>query len=207
MLRAVVAAILCAACQGKPAAPPPGASDRRPVARDAAPLEAGSAIGSTTAAPSPGSDGVAADGAGTAAAAGDGEPHARGDEPDVPDPSRVIAELGAIPAWQAVIDRAQLLGRRGQHGVVYGRVGPPVMVPAPPGTVPPPGAAATGAVGQGSSMATASTPGPGTAAPVGASGAGPALYGLFQQRRDAEGARRSLRRLGRSWLTAPAWYG
>jgi len=39
------------------------------------------------------------------------------------------------------------------------------------------------------------------------SGAGPALYGLFQQRRDAEGARRSLRRLGRSWLTAPAWYG
>ena len=39
------------------------------------------------------------------------------------------------------------------------------------------------------------------------SGAGPALYGLFQQRPDAEAARRSLRRLGRSWLAAPAWYG
>jgi 4-diphosphocytidyl-2-C-methyl-D-erythritol kinase len=39
------------------------------------------------------------------------------------------------------------------------------------------------------------------------SGAGPALYGLFNQRRDAEAARGSLRRLGRSWLAAPAWYG
>ena len=39
------------------------------------------------------------------------------------------------------------------------------------------------------------------------SGAGPALYGLFQQRRDADAARRSLRRLGRAWLAAPAWYG
>ena len=39
------------------------------------------------------------------------------------------------------------------------------------------------------------------------SGAGPTLYGLFQQRRDAEAARRALRRLGRTWLAAPAWYG
>src|SRR6185437_5089557 len=39
------------------------------------------------------------------------------------------------------------------------------------------------------------------------SGAGPAVYGLFQQRRDADAARRSLRRLGRTWLAAPAWYG
>jgi 4-diphosphocytidyl-2-C-methyl-D-erythritol kinase len=39
------------------------------------------------------------------------------------------------------------------------------------------------------------------------SGAGPALYGLFHQRRDADAARRSLRRLGRTWLAAPAWYG
>nr|MBA2543059.1 hypothetical protein [Deltaproteobacteria bacterium] len=31
-----------------------------------------------------------------------------------------------------VIDRAQLLGRRDQHGVAYGRIGPPVMIPAPP---------------------------------------------------------------------------
>jgi 4-diphosphocytidyl-2-C-methyl-D-erythritol kinase len=39
------------------------------------------------------------------------------------------------------------------------------------------------------------------------SGAGPVVYGLFHQRRDAEAARRTIRRLGRTWLTAPAWYG
>jgi 4-diphosphocytidyl-2-C-methyl-D-erythritol kinase len=39
------------------------------------------------------------------------------------------------------------------------------------------------------------------------SGAGPAVYGLFHHRRDAQAARRSLRRVARTWLTAPAWYG
>jgi 4-diphosphocytidyl-2-C-methyl-D-erythritol kinase len=39
------------------------------------------------------------------------------------------------------------------------------------------------------------------------SGAGPALYGLFHHRRDATAARRSLGRLGRTWIAAPAWYG
>jgi 4-diphosphocytidyl-2-C-methyl-D-erythritol kinase len=39
------------------------------------------------------------------------------------------------------------------------------------------------------------------------SGAGPVVYGLFHQRRDAEAARRTLRGLGQTWLTAPAWYG
>jgi 4-diphosphocytidyl-2-C-methyl-D-erythritol kinase len=39
------------------------------------------------------------------------------------------------------------------------------------------------------------------------SGAGPALYGLFHQRPDAEAAKRALGRLGRTWLAAPAWYG
>jgi len=39
------------------------------------------------------------------------------------------------------------------------------------------------------------------------SGAGPALYGLFHHRRDAEAARRALRRLGQTWIAAPAWYG
>ena len=39
------------------------------------------------------------------------------------------------------------------------------------------------------------------------SGAGPALYGLFHHRRDADAARRALRGLGRTWVTAPAWYG
>ena len=39
------------------------------------------------------------------------------------------------------------------------------------------------------------------------SGAGPALYGLFHHRGDADAARRELRSLGQSWLAAPAWYG
>lgn len=39
------------------------------------------------------------------------------------------------------------------------------------------------------------------------SGAGPALYGLFHRIEDAERAQRSLRGLGRSWVTIPAWYG
>ena len=37
-------------------------------------------------------------------------------------------------------------------------------------------------------------------------GAGPAVYGLFVHRRTAVASRQRLRRLGRTWLTAPAWY-
>ena len=39
------------------------------------------------------------------------------------------------------------------------------------------------------------------------SGAGPAVYGLFHHRRDAEAAKRALAPRGRSWLTVPTWYG
>ena len=39
------------------------------------------------------------------------------------------------------------------------------------------------------------------------SGAGPTVYGLFHHRADAERARKELRSRGRTWLTAPAWYG
>jgi len=39
------------------------------------------------------------------------------------------------------------------------------------------------------------------------SGAGPTVYGLFHHRVDAEQAERALKPLGRTWLTAPAWYG
>jgi 4-diphosphocytidyl-2-C-methyl-D-erythritol kinase len=39
------------------------------------------------------------------------------------------------------------------------------------------------------------------------SGAGPAVYGLFHHEQHAKDARRALRGLGRTWLTAPAWYG
>jgi 4-diphosphocytidyl-2-C-methyl-D-erythritol kinase len=38
-------------------------------------------------------------------------------------------------------------------------------------------------------------------------GAGPTVYGLFHHRASAESARKQLRRRGRIWLTAPAWYG
>jgi 4-diphosphocytidyl-2-C-methyl-D-erythritol kinase len=37
------------------------------------------------------------------------------------------------------------------------------------------------------------------------SGAGPAVYGLFESRRDASAAARRLGRLGRSWVVAPVW--
>ncbi|MGE5183462.1 MAG: hypothetical protein ACM31C_15430, partial [Acidobacteriota bacterium] len=42
------------------------------------------------------------------------------DQDPVVDVGKAIADLGAIPAWQAVVDRAQYLARRGQHGVVFG---------------------------------------------------------------------------------------
>jgi hypothetical protein len=54
-------------------------------------------------------------------------------EPKEP-PKDPIDELGAIPAWQAVVDRAQYLERRNQHGVVYGTLGAPVTVPAGSGS-------------------------------------------------------------------------
>jgi 4-diphosphocytidyl-2-C-methyl-D-erythritol kinase len=39
------------------------------------------------------------------------------------------------------------------------------------------------------------------------SGAGPSVYGLFHHKRDAEAAKRSLKRPGGTWITPPAWYG
>jgi 4-diphosphocytidyl-2-C-methyl-D-erythritol kinase len=39
------------------------------------------------------------------------------------------------------------------------------------------------------------------------SGAGPVVYGLFDEADDAQRAARVLRRLGRTWATVPAWYG
>jgi 4-diphosphocytidyl-2-C-methyl-D-erythritol kinase len=39
------------------------------------------------------------------------------------------------------------------------------------------------------------------------SGAGPAVYGLFEQSADADAAARHLRRFGEVWTTVPAWYG
>jgi hypothetical protein len=52
-------------------------------------------------------------------------------EPPPPDPGKAIFELGAISAWQAVVDRTHYLARRNQHGVAYGVIGGAVMVPDP----------------------------------------------------------------------------
>lgn len=127
MVRSVVALVACAAwaaCQGSGGGAATGGSG----SASGAPVDPG-APAANDASGQPvtpnGSD-----------AGGDLDARAKPDEPEVPDPGRVIAELGAIPAWQAVVDRAQLLGRRGQHGVVYGRVGPALLVPGPTTPVP-----------------------------------------------------------------------
>jgi 4-diphosphocytidyl-2-C-methyl-D-erythritol kinase len=39
------------------------------------------------------------------------------------------------------------------------------------------------------------------------SGAGPTVYGLFHHREQADTAARRLRKLGRTWVTVPTWYG
>jgi hypothetical protein len=111
----LVATIVClGACQGK--------------ARDASGSASGSARGDS------GATGSGSDLEPDEPSVGSAAP-TKPDEPEAPGPGKVIDQLGAIPAWQAVIDRAQYLARRGQRGIVYGRVGPPVMQLAP---LPPP---------------------------------------------------------------------
>jgi len=44
------------------------------------------------------------------------------EEEPPPDSNKTIIRLGAIPAWQAVIDRTRYLARRDQRGVVYGTI-------------------------------------------------------------------------------------
>lgn len=58
-------------------------------------------------------------------------------EEEPPDPGRQIDELGAIPAWQAVVDRGQYLARRRQHGVVFGTLGEVITVAVPDAGVQP----------------------------------------------------------------------
>jgi hypothetical protein len=96
-------------CQGKSSTvqPPPP-----PVQKDAPPV--GSAAGGSAL----GSD-VADD---------EGSAHVKPEEPEQADVGKAIAELGAVPAWQAVVDRAQYLERRGQHGVVFGTIGPAITM-------------------------------------------------------------------------------
>ncbi|MEP6859394.1 MAG: hypothetical protein ABJE66_02175 [Deltaproteobacteria bacterium] len=54
------------------------------------------------------------------------------DEPEpAPDPGKQIYALGAVPAWQAVVDRSSYLDRREQHGVVYGTLGEGITTTVP----------------------------------------------------------------------------
>jgi hypothetical protein len=108
-------ALVLVACQGHGSTTEPPAGSATPHV-DAT---SGAGFGSDDAALAQGSDDT-------------GSARPKLDEPELPpDPSKVIAELGAIPAWQAVVDRADLLARRDQHGVVYGVLGGPIMVPGP----------------------------------------------------------------------------
>jgi hypothetical protein len=107
----LLAVFVATACQGKGNEPVAVASGSSEPARDAEPVA------------------LPVVDAGVAAVAEDA---AKPEDPETPDPGKLIADLGAINAWQAVVDRAQLLGRRGQHGVTYGRIGPAILVLAAP---------------------------------------------------------------------------
>ncbi len=123
-LALLVAGALCA-CQGKRRE----SADR--VDTGARPADAAAAASPDAGAPSGFGSGAGAGPASGSGSAGAGKA-ATPDDADAPqDPDRQIAELGAIPAWQAVVDRAQLLARRGQKGIVYGRLGPALLVPGP----------------------------------------------------------------------------
>lgn len=116
----VISAI--AACQGQGGGtsepPPPVGSG------SAAPRGSGGSFGNRDAA------------AVTEEGSDDGSARVKPEEPEPVDVGKQLVELGAVPAWQAVVDRASYLARRGQRGVVFGTVGGPLLVPGPP---PPPG--------------------------------------------------------------------
>jgi len=109
--RALLITCLVAACQGQGSDPPRTGSGSAPKPEDA--------VGP-----------VALDDAALPREAEDAR--VKIEEPEVPDPGKLIAEMNAISAWQAVVDRSQLLARRKQRGVVYGRIGAAIMVPGPP---------------------------------------------------------------------------
>ncbi len=86
----------------------------------------------------------------------------RVDEPEpLPDPGKQVEELGAVPAWQAVVDRNLYLERRDQHGVVYGTLGAAITTQAAAG--PAAGGSAAGGSAAGGSAAGGSAAGSGDA--------------------------------------------
>jgi hypothetical protein len=111
MVNRFVVVLLLVGCQGNESAKPAPRRDAKPTPIDVAAEGSASSTGS-------GSGG----GSGSAVV-DDNEP--------VADPGKLIADLGAIPAWQAVVDRGQYLARRNLHGVVYGTLGPSIQMADP----------------------------------------------------------------------------
>lgn len=47
-------------------------------------------------------------------------------DPGDRDERAALRDLGAVPVWDAVVDRGEYLARRGQRGVLFGRLGEPI---------------------------------------------------------------------------------
>src|SRR5262245_21801149 len=116
----VAVAIACQGHADDPPPPKPGSAMADPIAQQPAPQPRGSAT----------TDAAAVDEPASAPKADDADPP--------PDPEKTIAELGAVPAWQTVVDRVRYLGRRGQSGVAYGVLDGEVSLAAATDAGPPP---------------------------------------------------------------------
>src|SRR5438046_3112956 len=103
MVKLAALALLVAACQGHDS----GAQQQAPSRKDAAVAHSTDDADPT-----------------------DAPPPADEQEP-APDPGKLIADLGAIPAWEAVVARGDYLQRRNQHGIVYGVLGDAIPMPDP----------------------------------------------------------------------------
>lgn len=111
--RALLPLALAAACQSRQAPPRADAGAAKPVSGSAA-HEVGSAL--------------------AALDVPDIDRRPKHDEPEHVDPGKQLAALGAMPAWQAVVDRTQYLERRDQKGVVYGTLAEPSGPGVPSGS-------------------------------------------------------------------------
>lgn len=124
----VAAPIALAACQGKKGEPDSKAGSEGSAGAGGARRDAG-AGGTVDAAGGASSDaGDDLGGSGGTLVGSAGSAAADEEPPPPPPPSvaQLIADLGAIPAWEGVVQRGQLLARRNQRGVLYGRIGPAV---------------------------------------------------------------------------------
>jgi hypothetical protein len=112
-MRALVLAAALVACQGTGREPAPEA------------LGSGSGSGHAT--------GFGSRDAAPAVAPADAQDEGSAAKPDEPEPvdvGKAIADLGGISAWEAVVERARYLERRGQHGVVFGTLGDVIQIAA-----------------------------------------------------------------------------